>query len=408
MKKIKRFLFIITGLIFLLNTNYLLENKFISYCENNIYYNDAITKDNYFHNNNLKKVMPIKDDVEINKVDISKLIIDMDEAYTYTGSNIEPVVTIKNNEYILEINKDYLVEYQNNINAGEGSILIEGINDYTGSIKKTFKINKAQNEILDFKVVDRQPVAEAKFGEVIYKYFSDEALKNPVEAPVEPGIYYVKAYVLETSNYEATESKEALIIDIKDSRIDISNLIIELEDTYTYTGSEIEPVVKIKKNDYALELGKDYITKYENNINAGEATLVVIGINDYFGSVEKTFIIEKAINKFNYRIDKNGNIIISQPLYGGVTIKYYLDEDLKEKATNLIKGNEYYVVIESEKSSNYESMQTEPIKYTYRFDPTTNENNNTTAYIVFSGIILASLIIGGSIIFVVLKKNKIN
>ncbi len=387
----------------MLSISSLEETNYISNYDKNLIYNEG--------NNGLKRRISSRtvetDEKANDQIDLAGLDITIEGEYTYTGNEIEPIVIIKNKEYTLELDKDYLVKYENNINAGEATILIEGVNNYKGSISKTFIINKAQNEILEFKLLDREPVGKAKFGEVCFKYYLDETCENEIDVPVKPGSYYVKAYVLATNNYDAIESKEALSLIIKDTRVDIANLTINMDTSYTYTGSEIEPEIIVKNNEYTLEIDKDYLVEFKNNIDSGEATIMIIGINDYFGSVEKTFSIEKAVNKFSFRIDKNGNIIISQPLYGGVTIKYYLDEALEKKATNLIKGNEYYVVIESEESPNYEAMQTEPIKYTYRFDPTTSDNNNTIAYIVFAGIILSSFIIGGSIIFVVLKKNKI-
>ena len=39
--------------------------------------------------------------------------------------------------------KDYTVTYKNNINAGEGTVIITGQGNYTGTVEKTFTIEKA-------------------------------------------------------------------------------------------------------------------------------------------------------------------------------------------------------------------------------------------------------------------------
>lgn len=51
-----------------------------------------------------------------------------------------------------------------------------------------------------------EPNAEAAYGEVTYRYYSDEACTNEIKKPSEPGTYYVKAFVAAGSNYDAIES----------------------------------------------------------------------------------------------------------------------------------------------------------------------------------------------------------
>lgn len=65
-----------------------------------------------------------------------------------------------------------------------------------------------------------------------------------------------------------------------------------------YTGKAIQPEVHVyfSGNDTALRKGKDYQLKYENNINAGEAKVIITGKGNYAGyNNEKTFTI-KAID----------------------------------------------------------------------------------------------------------------
>ena len=65
-----------------------------------------------------------------------------------------------------------------------------------------------------------------------------------------------------------------------------------------YTGKAIQPEVHVyfSGNDTLLRKGKDYQLKYENNINAGEAKVIITGKGNYAGyNNEKTFTI-KAID----------------------------------------------------------------------------------------------------------------
>ena len=60
----------------------------------------------------------------------------------------------------------------------------------------------------------------------------------------------------------------------------------------TYTGKALEQNIAVNYGDILLEEGTDYAVGYENNINAGTASVTITGTGDYTGSVEKTFKIE--------------------------------------------------------------------------------------------------------------------
>ncbi len=69
---------------------------------------------------------------------------------------------------------------------------------------------------------------------------------------------------------------------------------ISLSGTYTYTGEAIEPTVEVTFLDKALESGTDYTVEYSNNVNAGTATVTVLGIGKYSGAKTAEFEIGKA------------------------------------------------------------------------------------------------------------------
>ena len=67
--------------------------------------------------------------------------------YYYTGEGITPTpkVTYKNKK--LEINKDYTIDYKNNVNAGTAMVVLVGMGNYTGSTSATFTIKKGKQTI---------------------------------------------------------------------------------------------------------------------------------------------------------------------------------------------------------------------------------------------------------------------
>lgn len=68
-------------------------------------------------------------------------------SYTYDGKAKTPTVTVKNDTATLVKDTDYTVEYSNNTNAGAATVTVTGIGNYTGTLTKTFTINKAPQTI---------------------------------------------------------------------------------------------------------------------------------------------------------------------------------------------------------------------------------------------------------------------
>ena len=100
-------------------------------------------------------------------------------------------------------------------------------NDYNSkSGYNTITITKAGNYFLSGGVMIESinkgdtlnPYAEAKFGTPYYKYSSSYNGTYTTTEPTEAGLYYVKAYVDETSNYDGLES-EAVAFYIEDPTI---------------------------------------------------------------------------------------------------------------------------------------------------------------------------------------------
>ncbi|MDE6251970.1 MAG: Ig-like domain-containing protein [Lachnospiraceae bacterium] len=86
--------------------------------------------------NGLQERCEIKIVNDINKTDI-KL---EPEVLDFTARPVKPSVTIKYGEKVLEEDDDYLVEYVNNTNIGEGKVIIEGMGRYSGEVEIPFLI----------------------------------------------------------------------------------------------------------------------------------------------------------------------------------------------------------------------------------------------------------------------------
>jgi Bacterial Ig-like domain (group 3). len=83
----------------------------------------------------------------VNAKNVSALTIEAIQAHTYTGSEILPVITVKDGAATLRLNEDYTTTYTNNTNAGTATVTINGTGNYTGSRTVNFFINRADPSV---------------------------------------------------------------------------------------------------------------------------------------------------------------------------------------------------------------------------------------------------------------------
>ena len=90
--------------------------------------------------------------------------------------------------------------------------------------------------------------------------------------------------------------------------IDISQMQVTLsKNTYSYDGKEKEPEVFIE----GLEKEKDYTVAYENNIEVGEATVVITGTGNYTGDLIVNFTIKDNITANKNYLNKKLKVTVS-------------------------------------------------------------------------------------------------
>ncbi len=152
----------------------------------------------------------------------------------------------------------------------------------------------------------------------------------------------------------------------------ISESMISEIANYTYTGEAIEPIIEVKHGEYTLERDVDYTVTFENNINAGTATVVVKAMGTFFnGEFTTEFEINKAnptINDFTFTppadliydgsekaatVNVNNNILGM----GNITIEYYSDETGYTEDIPSAAG-EYIVHIIVAEGDNYAATET--------------------------------------------------
>ena len=109
--------------------------------------------------------------------------------------------------------------------------------------------------------------------------------------PLDAGTYRV--VITGMGSFTGTKRVSFMITPIDVAAADVSGV----EESYQYNGSEITPVPIVKAIvggvEQTLIENIDYVLSYANNINAGTATVTVIGQGNFTGEAPKTFTIKR-------------------------------------------------------------------------------------------------------------------
>lgn len=252
-------------------------------------------------------------------------------AFPYTGAPIEPAVTVTIDGNTLTADRDYAVEYVNNLVPGTGTVIVRGIATasealgYTGEVRINFTITHTE---------ETYPLVEIKHGDVTINgmqfTYTGKAIEPEITVTVdgkvlERGKDYSLTYVdnievgsgkaivtgiataTESGGYTGTVEVRFTIVPMTEETyplVEIKGTDVTIEGTkFSYTGKAIEPKVTVKVDGKVLTAGKDYNLAYKNNVKVGTAAVIVTGnatateSGGYTGTVEIEFTIGYAITK---------------------------------------------------------------------------------------------------------------
>ena len=294
----------------------------------------------------------------------------LNDEYTYTGSEIKPRCTLTYEGQTLEEGKDYRISYSHNIDAGEASITLTGMNSFKGTVTRNFNIEPKSVKNLSISLpkssytftgyyVDPEPIVhdgtKLLDSKRDYRIFYDNDL--------EPGTATLT--IRGRGNYDGDKSINYKIIGKASSTTHASArtslqkaTVSKLLAAYDFTGKAIKPTITLKLNGKTLVKNKDYKVSYQNNSKLGKATLTITGIGQYTGEIKKTFKIVKktslkkakiTLPKKTYKYTKKAIKPNVKVKLGKKTLKKNVDYTIsyknnkkKGKATITIKGKNLY------------------------------------------------------------------
>lgn len=234
-------------------------------------------------------------------VSILKSMLNCDVAsiptQVYTGSAIEPDVTVKDGEATLNPDEDYEVTYSNNVNAGTATVTIKGKGDYSGETAATFTIIP--------KAVTNDGITIAAIADRTYtgSAIEPEVTVTDGGTTLTLGTDYTIGYSANVNVGTATATitgkgnysgEKAATFTISPKAVTNDGITVTIP-SQSWTGSAIEPAVTVKDGETTLTLGTDYEVAYSNNVNAGTATATITGKGNYSDSKEATFTISPKL-----------------------------------------------------------------------------------------------------------------
>lgn len=268
------------------------------------------------------------------------------QAVKPTGKRQKLKPVVYRNGKKLNLGEDYSLEWPDSamgayIVPGTYKVIISGINGYEGEIEKNIIISKAEQVLISKATVSKVNNQSYTGGEIKPSLTLTYKGRNLVE-----GTDYLVSYSNNVNVGKATAHIEGIgeFVGTRDVKFSIVGLSIEkanvsYEKTQRYTGTEIEPLVTVTLNGKLLNNGTDYTVSYKKNINKGSATILVKGINQYMGSISKTFNIVSTDISVAY---EEGTLVIEDSIdaeyvNGGCTP----DVNITYNGIKLVKGTDY-------------------------------------------------------------------
>lgn len=167
-----------------------------------------------------------------------------------------------------------------------------------------------------------------------------------LETPVKEGYtfkgWFTSEDLAEDKQITEISAEQTGNVEVWAKWISKSELVWSVEEIrdYDYTGKKITPNVIVRDNEtgHKLQVKKDYTVKYENNLNAGTATITISGKGNYTGVRYITFEIlpinigedETVIADDIYKFaNANGKPVKMSPVVKWGTKKLKLNKDFK-------------------------------------------------------------------------------
>ena len=209
-----------------------------------------------------------------------------------TTDKYEPTVEVSIDDQILELNRDYTVQYETDLDNQVGQVTVTGINNYTGSVVKKFDIVDETEEVSND--VDTYSQEEKDVGIVTFNLEQSEELKD--------GVYIIRSslnnnYVLDVNGGSYNNSANVQLYGYNGTNAQLWRVSHDSEGYITFTNVKSGKVLDL--NGGSVTNGRN-IQQYDSNGTKAQKWVLKGDSNGYE--------IVSAANS-NYVLDLNGAIV---------------------------------------------------------------------------------------------------
>ena len=271
---------------------------------------------------------------------VSELTSVPEEGYYYTGTSYKPVPNIViNGEKLIE-KTDYTVAYKNNYNAGQASVVVTMKGKYSGQQIFPFTIqpvdlNNAGIVVSNLEMVYTgkvlKPSISVSWKGKNLKSGTDYTILNLENKEMKnSGTYRFvlkgmknftgeKEVVITVGDKKTINAMKKTTTAISKPKVAVNNIV------YDGTTKTLHDAgFKLTNGSQVLQEGVDYIVlkeTYLNNLNAGTATVTILGIGKYSGVRTVSFKIVPDTATIN-----SGNVFVYDTVYtkGAVTPEVFI------------------------------------------------------------------------------------
>ena len=253
----------------------------------------------------------------------------------YDGTNKFLDMSVYHGNKYLVHGVNYYTEYTNNVNVGTATVKVIGCGSYSGTVTKTFKITKkpiGETNItlsataFTYNGSAQSPTVTVTDGDKTLTNNTD--YKYTVTNNISAGTATVTVTGL--GNYGST-STQTFKINAKS----LTSSMVKLNQTsFDYDGSAKTAGVTVTDGSKTLVNGTDYTLTYNDNTDAGAATVTVKGKGNYKGSISKTYTIyAKQMYTTSSTLSTYTNYYTGSEVRPTVTVK--------DGAKVLVEGTDY-------------------------------------------------------------------
>ncbi len=306
------------------------------------------------------------------------------DGLVYDGTAKTATVTVKHGDKTLVLGTDYMVSYDNNVDAGYANVKVTGISDYMGTVNKTFvispkpitqamvSVDTSDIETLTYNGGVISPTIIIKDGSKIITTYTVNS--TAINAGASSATVTAKGNYTGTANISFTILPRTVTVEM----ITIADQAYTGE-AITLDASDISIVYSNPEYSYTLVYGTDYtITAYSGNTNVGgntaSATISISNANYTHGdsgSVIKNFDIVKADSQISNATISSANITYGDSFT--VSFTPTVKENIIEQTTRMFMSLFSAPTVELKEATLYLVSETENIKLATQTDIATGD-----------------------------------